>query len=289
MPADLQPAVLGWWTEHGRELAWRATRDPWAILVSELMLQQTQVGRVEPKYTAFLAVFPTPAACASAPAGDVVRMWQGLGYNRRALNLHRTARMCVARHGGRLPATLDQLLALPGVGPYTARAVLAFAFERDVGVVDTNVSRVLSRVRGEALAGAAEAQRVADAHVPAGAGWSWNQALFDLGATVCTKRAPACDRCPVATACCWARAGRPAPDPAVGAAGEARPQGPLAGSDREGRGRLVDALRSAPVAADRVPEAAGWPGDPARAARVVEALVGEGLVVRSADGSLRLP
>ncbi|HEX2849684.1 MAG TPA: A/G-specific adenine glycosylase [Acidimicrobiales bacterium] len=300
MPAPLRPplapartpfqrALLSWWDANRRDLPWRATRDPWAVLVSELMLQQTQVARVVPKFQAFLAMFPTPGDCAGAPVGDVVRMWQGLGYNRRAVNLHRAAQACVAHHGGQLPATLQELLDLPGVGPYTARAVLAFAHERDVGVVDTNVARVLSRIRDARLASPGEAQAVADAHVPAGAGWSWNQALFDLGATVCVKRSPACGRCPVEAGCGWARRGRPSPDPADGSAGASRPQPPLAGSDREGRGRLVDALRRGPVAAGDEARAAGWPADPARASRIAGGLVADGLAVRAGDGSLRLP
>src|SRR5207253_7595774 len=140
--AHVSQAVLTWWEEHRRDLPWRRTRDPWAVLVSELMLQQTQVPRVLPKYEAFMARFPTPAACAGAPAGDVVRAWAGLGYNRRALNLHRTAVAVVERHSGKLPPSLHELLALPGIGPYTARAVLAFAFEDDVAVLDVNARRV---------------------------------------------------------------------------------------------------------------------------------------------------
>src|SRR5690606_13188890 len=151
-----------------------------AVLVSELMLQQTQVSRVAPRYCAFLAQFPTPSACAAAPVGDVVRAWAGLGYNRRAVNLHRAAVVVAEEHGGRLPTTLDGLLALPVVGPYTARAVLAFAHEDDVGVVDTNAARVLARAVAGRPLGAAEVQEVADAAVPPGRGWAWNSALLDL-------------------------------------------------------------------------------------------------------------
>ncbi|MGH9265957.1 MAG: A/G-specific adenine glycosylase, partial [Acidimicrobiales bacterium] len=154
----LQDSLSAWAEEARRDLPWRRTRDPWAVLVSELMLQQTQVRRVVPRYEAFLDRFPTPAATATAPVADVVRAWAGLGYNRRAVNLHRAAAEVVRGHGGALPATLEKLVALPGVGPYTARAVLAFAFEVDVGVVEVNSARVLARAfAGRALA-AGEAQ-----------------------------------------------------------------------------------------------------------------------------------
>src|SRR5712691_11956102 len=155
--------LLAWSRDNRRDLPWRRTRDPWAVLVSELMLQQTQVARVVPRYEAFLARFPTPAACAGAPAGDVIRLWAGLGYNRRALHLHGAAAAAVARHGGRLPGTLSALLRLTGVGAYTARAVLAFAFERDVAVLDANALRALSRALGRPVD-----QAAADALVPRG-------------------------------------------------------------------------------------------------------------------------
>src|SRR5690606_8002088 len=135
---------LDWWAARARDLPWRATRDPWAVLVCEVMAQQTQAARVAQRWGPFLAQFPTAAACASAPVAEVIRAWHGMGYNRRAVNLHRCATVVVARHGGRLPADLGALLALPGIGPYTARAVLAFAYERDVGVLDTNTARVLA-------------------------------------------------------------------------------------------------------------------------------------------------
>ena len=267
-------SLSAWAGGARRDLPWRRTRDPWAVLVSELMLQQTQVPRVVPRYHAFLDRFPTPAATAAAPRADVVRAWAGLGYNRRAVNLHRAATEVVDRHGGRLPATLPELVALPGVGPYTARAVLAFAFEADVGVVEVNSARVLARaVAGRPLA-AAEAQRLADALVPAGQGWRWNQAMLDLGATVCTKSAPHCASCPVRRSCAWAGSG---PDPAVGSAGCGGRQSPFAGSDRQGRGRLVDALRRGPVPLDDVPRVAGWPDQLERAERVAAGLVADGL------------
>ena len=151
-PASLQAALLAWAATAIRDLPWRHTRDPWAVLVSELMLQQTQVARVVPRYESFLARFPTPAACAAGPPAETIRLWAGLGYNRRALHLHAAAGAVAERHGGRLPDVLDDLLRLPGVGGYTARAVLAFAFERDVAVLDANALRVLSRALGRPVA-----------------------------------------------------------------------------------------------------------------------------------------
>ena len=269
--------LLAWSRGARRDLPWRRTRDPWAVLVSELMLQQTQVGRVVPKYEAFLDRFPTPASCAAAPLADVVRLWAGLGYNRRAVNLHRAATAVVERHGGALPDDLGALLALPGVGQYTARAILAFAFERDVGVLDVNAARVLARAWGDA------SQATADGAVPPGEGWAWNQAMLDLGATVCTRR-PLCAECPLAGECRWRRAGCPEPDPA----GPAARQSTFLGSDRQGRGRLVDALRRGPVRLDEVAEAAGWPADRERADRIVAALVKDGLVELNA-GWFQLP
>jgi A/G-specific adenine glycosylase len=285
---DVHERLLTWGAANRRDLPWRRTRDPWAILVSELMLQQTQAPRVVPKYTAFLRAFPTPAACAAAPAGDVIAAWTGLGYNRRAVSLHRCANAIVGRHGGDVPDDLDALVALPGIGPYTARAVLVFAFERDIGLVDTNAGRFLARAAAGRALGRREAQDLADALVPAGQGWTWGQAVFDLGALVCVKRSPRCGECPIVPACAWAGAGWPAPDPVADSAGISRPQAPLAGSDREGRGRLVRALIAGPVAAGELADACGWPDDPERAARVGEALVAEGLAERM-GGLLALP
>ena len=250
------------------------------MLVSELMLQQTQVARVAPRYRAFLERFPTPAACAAEPVGSVVRAWAGLGYNRRAVNLHRLAAAVVEHHGGRLPRQLDALLALPGVGPYTARAVLAFAFEADLGVVDVNAARVLARTAGHRL-GPREVQERADGLVPPGTGWAWNQAVLDLGATMCTKRAPRCPACPVAAWCGWRETG--GADPSLGSAGTGGRQSAFAGSDRQGRGRLVDALRRGPLAWADVPDAAGWPEDAPRAHRAAASLVAEGLARDDGD------
>jgi A/G-specific adenine glycosylase len=283
-------AVLAWGDACLRHLPWRATRDPWAVLVSEVMAQQTGVDRVIPYWHAFLARFPTPSACAAAAAGEVVRLWSGLGYNRRAVNLHRCAQAVNERHGGTLPDRLDDLLALPGVGPYTARAVLAFAYERPVGVVDTNVGRVLARWEGRPLR-PAEAQALADALVGAAGeqrSWTWNQAVMELGGTVCRRRRPDCSACPVRRWCGWAVAGLAPPDPADGSAGVSTGQPRFEGSDRQGRGRLVEALCRGPVPTADAAAVMGWSDDPARADRVVVGMLTDGLV--ATDGAtLRLP
>jgi A/G-specific adenine glycosylase len=284
--AALQSALLGWYRERARPLAWRSTRDPWRILVSEIMLQQTQAARVEPLWTAFCDRFPTAEACAAAPLGDVLVAWRGLGYNRRAVALHRTARVLVAEHGGAVPDDLEALLGLPGVGAYTARAVLVFAFGAAAAPVDTNIARVLHRaVAGERL-GAAALQRLADAAVPAGAAHDWASGLMDLGATVCTARAPRCDTCPLAPDCAWrGRAG--VPDPAASAARRAQRSEPFVGSDRYHRGRLVDALRRSDLPAEALPGAAGL-DDAARVVTIVDSLLADGLAEWE-DGALRLP
>jgi A/G-specific adenine glycosylase len=291
---ELGRAIDHWGSAGGQgsrrpDLPWRATRDPWAVLVSEVMTQQTQVSRVVPAYRRFLTAFPTPAACASASVGDVLRAWQGLGYNRRATNLHRAARRMVRHHDARVPADLSGLLALPGVGPYTARAVLAFAFEADVGVVDTNAGRVLSRAVAGRPVRLRQAQDLVDAMVPAGHGWQFGQALLDLGALVCLSSSPRCTGCPLRRRCRWARIQRKPPDPARGSAGVSVAAGRFLGSDREGRGRLVNALRQGPVPSGRLAASAGWPGDPVRARRIADALVAEGMAGRGPGGTLHLP
>lgn len=286
--ADLGHELLAWWSDHGRDLPWRRTRDPWAVLVSETMLQQTQVPRVIERWIRFLDRFPDPTSAAAAPVAALVEEWQGLGYNRRAVYLHRAAVRCVEDHGGALPDSLDDLLALPGIGPYTARAVLVFAHGADLGLVDTNAGRFVARALAGRAVRPAEAQRIADDAVPRAMGWDWGQAVFDLGALVCTKRAPGCEACPIAEHCAWQRAGGAAPDPAAGSAGVSRPQTRFDGSDRQGRGRLVDALRGGPVPAAELAHAMGWPADPERAARVAATVVRDGLA-RVDDGVFRLP
>ncbi len=326
--AGFRLAVLDWGERHRRDLPWRATRDPWRVLVSEVMLQQTQAARVVEPYRRFVERFPTPEACASAGSAAVVRAWSGLGYNRRAVNLHRASAAIVDRHGGRVPDDLTALRELPGVGEYTARAVLVFAHESDVGVVDTNVARLLARAVVGAPLGRAEAQELADRLVPMGRGWAFNQALFDLGARHCTARRPDCRECPLRRRCRWATAGSAAgstgapatgstddpvtapptgstddpvtapatgsrgsprvDDPALRTAGTSRPQARFEGSERQGRGRMVEALRSGPVAARDLPLVAGWKGEPGRSRLAAEALVSEGLARWLADGRLAL-
>ena len=281
--AELQDALLVWAEPRLRDLPWRRTRDPWRVLVAEVMLQQTGVGRVLARYGQFCERFPTPEACAAAPAGAVIEEWRGLGYNRRAVHLHAAARRITA-DGGIFPANLDGLLALPGVGPYTARAVLALAFEEDAGVVDTNVGRLLARLGGRRLT-PREAQAAADRLVPPGRAWLWNQALFDLGATVCTRRAPACGDCPLRERCGWHGEG---PDPADRSAGVSVSQPTFEGSDRQGRGRLVEALRAGPQPASAAAHLMGLEADPPRARRIVASLRRDGLVIEH-GGTLRLP
>jgi A/G-specific adenine glycosylase len=250
------------------------------------MLQQTQVTRVVPHYERFLAAFPTPAACARAGTAAVVREWSRLGYNRRALALHRAAVAVVEEHGGVLPDDEPALRRLPGVGPYTARAIRSFAFGEDVAAVDTNALRVLSRcVTGTPLSSSVAA-RLGDRLVPAGEAWEFNQSVFDLGATVCTSTRPRCDGCPLRRQCRWRRAGHPEPDPWRARPG-ARTQGSFAGSDRQGRGRLLSALREGAVRRDGIAEACGWPDDPTRAHDAAAALVAEGFARWSRE-TLRL-
>jgi A/G-specific adenine glycosylase len=223
--------LLAWYAAEGRDLPWRHTRDPYALLVAEVMLQQTQVERIVPRWQAWLERWPTVEALAGAPAAEVVVAWRGLGYNRRAVNLHRAAR-AIAAAGW--PATADGLRALPGIGPYTAAALAAQAFGADVVPVDVNVRRVLERSLG--------AVEIAP---PPGRASELTQALFDLGATVCLARVPRCGGCPLADAC-----------PSRGRRYEpARRQTAFEGSRRQARGRLLDAVRAGPVPLATVDEA----------------------------------
>lgn len=242
------------------------------------MLQQTQVARVIERWPRFLERFPSPTACADLPVGDVIDEWAGLGYNRRAVNLHRAAVAVRDEHAGVVPSRLKELLALPGIGPYTARAVRAFAYELDDGVVDTNIGRVLARIGGRALKPAA-AQRLADDLVPVGHGWEWNQSIMELGALLC-RPTPLCESCPVRENCAWQGIGA---DPATGSAAVSKGQNRFEGSDRQGRGRLVDALRDGARTTNELPKIMGWPTDRERAERVAATLIGDGLAVRVDD------
>ncbi|MGA1703793.1 MAG: A/G-specific adenine glycosylase [Ilumatobacteraceae bacterium] len=269
--------LLAWGGPRLRDLPWRRTRDPWGVLVSEVMAQQTQVARIIPRWEAFMERFPTPESLAEAPLADLLRLWQGLGYPRRARALHDAARRI--RDSGRFPSTVEQLMDLPGVGPYTARAVAAFAFDLDVGVLDTNVGRLLARLAGERLRPAA-AQSMADDLVPKGDAWIWNQVVMDFGATVCTARSPRCDHCPVSGRCAWAGSTERA-DPAQGSAGVSGKQARFEGSDRQARGRLLAALVDGPILAVAV--AVVMDRDSAVADRLLADLVAEGLCRRVDD------
>jgi A/G-specific adenine glycosylase len=199
-------ALLAWYARHGRDLPWRRTRVPYRVLVSEIMLQQTQVERVIPKYRQFLRVFPSLRALAAADVEDVRRLWYPLGYNIRPVRLHAIARETMARYGGRLPADGEALRALPGIGRYTAGALLSFAYGRDAAILDTNVRRVLGRVffgrrRLARTRGDRSFWDLAESLVPAGRAYDFNQALMDFGATWCTPRRPRCSRCPMRGFC----------------------------------------------------------------------------------------
>ena len=283
----LASAVSDWYAAAARDLPWRRPGvDPWAVLVSEVMLQQTQVARVLPAYAAWLERWPTPQALAADPPGEAVRMWGRLGYPRRALRLHACAVAVAERFGGRLPDTVPELLTLPGVGDYTARAVVAFAHRRRVPVVDTNVRRVVARaVQGRADAPVTRADlALVEGLLPQDdeAAATASVAFMELGALVCTARAPRCPSCPVLGACAWAAAGRPDLESPV-----RRPQG-FAGSDRQVRGRLLAVLRdaSAPVEADLLAQV--W-DEPVQRARALDGLVADGLVDPLPDGRYALP
>ena len=246
-PVVIHEKLLDWYRANRRDLPWRRTRDPYRILVSEVMLQQTQVDRVIPKYHAFLEQFPTLQALAAAPVAEVIRAWSRLGYNRRAVNLQRAAQAVVERHDGVMPRERVTLEDLPGIGRYTAGAVACFAYEQEVGFLDTNIRRVLHRVflgpeLPEPRATARELERLADELVPVGAGYDWNQALMELGALVCTARKPLCLVCPLQSEC------RAFPEIQTVLASlpkgtRLKAEAPFAGSTRYYRGRLIAALR----------------------------------------------
>ena len=250
LPSDARDAVLAWYDDHGRALAFRSTRDPYAILVSEVMAQQTQVGRVVEAWSRFITQFPTVDALAAATPAAVLRAWQGMGYDRRALNLRRAAQAIRDEHGGRVPDDVETLERLPGVGPYSARAVAAIAYGRPLGAVDTNIRRVLRR----ALTGSddkaparAWIQAAADASVDRARPAAWTHALMDIGATICRPTNPACATCPIASWCRLAsvatsagRVTRPACRSRT-----RRPQPAFTATTRWLRGRILDRLRAA--------------------------------------------
>jgi A/G-specific adenine glycosylase len=242
---QIREGLLRWFRDVQRDLPWRRTRDPYAILVSEVMLQQTQVDRVLPYYARFLERFPTVQALAEAPVADVIKLWAGLGYNRRAVNLQRAAQVVVSEYGGQFPADPDELRKLPGLGAYTAGAVAAFAFERDVVFLDTNMRRVVTRlVFGVESVPEREVLAAAQELLPPGHGWEWNQALIEFGALQCTARKPACIVCPLSDQC----AAFPYIQGALAAPkARQRPAERFETSSRYYRGRIVERLRELPV------------------------------------------
>ncbi|MCU1583599.1 MAG: adenine glycosylase [Microbacteriaceae bacterium] len=282
--------VNDWFAANARDLPWRRPGfSAWGTLVSEVMLQQTPVARVVPRLEEWLTRWPSPTALAAAPAGDAVRAWDRLGYPRRALFLHAAAVDITERHGGVVPQNIDELLALPGVGHYTARAVAAFAYGHRHPVVDTNVRRVIARaVAGQAEAGPPSNARdltAMEAILPEDpvAARVTNAAMMELGAVVCTARAPGCGACPLAAACAWRLAGYPAYD------GIRRPtQKRFDGSDRQVRGIILGTLRAAdaPVPASTID--AVWP-EAARRERALAGLIADGLVVGTGAGAYCLP
>jgi A/G-specific adenine glycosylase len=285
----LVAAVSRWYDEHARDLPWRRPgTSAWAVLVSEVMLQQTPVGRVIPAWTAWLERWPGPGELAAASPGDVVRMWGKLGYPRRALRLHECAAVLVRDHNGAVPDDVAALLALPGVGVYTARAVATFAFGQRHPVVDINVRRVIARVvHARAEPGPPSTRRdLADVdallpETPAVAARA-SIALMELGAVVCTVTRPRCPRCPVAAWCGWRQTGYPAYD------GPRTRRQTFTGTDRQVRGRLLDVLRAdpSPVGRDRLDVA--WT-EPVQRERALASLVRDGLIVTLDDGRFALP
>jgi len=245
--ARIRDGLLSWFREHARDLPWRQTRDPYAILVSEVMLQQTQVDRVLPYYTRFLERFPTVEDLAKAATSDVIRIWSGLGYNRRAVNLQRAARAIVDEHGGVFPDDPGDLKKLPGIGAYTAGAIAAFAHERDVAFLDTNMRRVVSRVIfASESTRESDAIEAANALVPAGHGWTWNQALIEFGALQCTARRPACIICPLRDDCAAYPTMQVALQRKSTSTRQAKTE-PFESTSRFYRGRIVEALRALPA------------------------------------------
>ena len=286
--SGLHTPLLAWYDEHARDLPWRrTTATPWGVLVSELMLQQTPVARVLPVYDAWLARWPSPAALAAAPLGDAIRAWGRLGYPRRAVRLHAASVAITERHDGEVPDTYDALRALPGVGDYTASAVLAFAFGRRQPVLDTNVRRVLARVV-TGVEFAPNAVTVAEKAVAVGllpdddpTAATWSVALMELGALVCTATSPGCDRCPVVDTCAWRAAGHPAYD------GPPRRGQAWTGTDRQCRGRLMALARDAEGTVSTHGMERAWP-DEAQRVRCLGSLVDDGLLV-AVTGGYALP
>ena len=312
--------LFDWWSRYARDLPWRFGRTtPWGVLVSEVMSQQTQMSRVVPYWTAWMKVWPDAASLAAAPKAEVITAWGRLGYPRRALRLQECARQVASQYADRLPRDYDQLVALPGIGDYTASAVMSFAYGERIAVIDTNIRRVLSRVflGRESKGGAAsreerqlarqvlpedEDSEVSDHHVNGdgslgtadpqirSAAWReppsarWNQAVMELGATVCVARKPACDICPLAGHCRFLKAGLPG----LGA-GRTRPRQRFAGTDRQIRGSILQALRQASGAPVSRKDLKSLCDDEIRLDRCIASLDEDGLLEIGQDGLLSLP
>lgn len=276
--SEILKSLLAWYAVNQRDLPWRRSRDPYAILVAEVMLQQTQVDRVIPRWHAWLKRFPHLADLARATKADAIRAWQGLGYNLRAVRLHDIACQVVAEHDGVLPRTVDGLLTLKGIGRYTAGAVACFAYAQPVAMVDTNVRRVLSRVFHVEPG---DVDALADRLVPIDSAYAWHQALMDLGATLCRARRPLCLVCPLVAACAGPEPPNTSASKAVGA---------FRGSRRFYRGRLVDALRRRPegMSLAALVEEVGGDADRAKTFDLVNQLVSDGLLALDSSISVRL-
>ncbi|TNL96054.1 A/G-specific adenine glycosylase [Corynebacterium tapiri] len=290
--ASFASPLLTWFDAAERPLAWRNEHtSAWGILLSEVMSQQTPVARVEPIWQEWMQRWPDPAAFAQESPSEILRAWGTLGYPRRALRLHECAKAIVDRHAGEVPSAVDELLALPGIGEYTARAVACFAFHRNVPVVDTNVRRVLYRaVHGKFLQGTAKRSDLVEveALLPEdGSGPRFSAALMELGALVCVARTPRCEACPIRAHCAWQQAGCPAPSDEEASAAKKRVQ-KFAGTDRQVRGKIMAVLRASdsPVEKSVIDEV--WP-DAAQRSRALFSLVEDGLADQLADGRFSLP
>jgi A/G-specific adenine glycosylase len=285
----LERPLARWFARHARDLPWRAAdRTPWQVMVSEYMLQQTPVDRVLPAWQAWIDLWPTPADCAAAPADRPVRMWGRLGYPRRARRLHEAAQRITADFGGQVPADRESLLSLPGVGDYTAAAIQSFAFGIRSVVLDTNIRRVIARaVTGTALPlpHVTTAERLlADDLTPASpkASATWNAAIMELGALVCTARAPKCGQCPLADQCRWLADDRPEHT------GTVRRQARFEGSDRQARGAIMAVLRESPSSVPASAIEAAW-SDALQRDRALASLVADGLVEQRPRSRYGLP
>jgi A/G-specific adenine glycosylase len=281
--------ALDWYAANARDLPWRRPdATPWGVLVSEIMLQQTPVSRVLPIWDEWMTRWPTPSALAAEPSGEAVRAWGRLGYPRRALRLHESARAIVDRHAGQVPRSYDELRALPGIGSYTAAAVASFAYRQRHVVLDTNVRRVLTRlIAGKeypAKAQTAAEVRLAESLLPLDppVAARWSVAMMELGALVCTARTPRCVDCPLAADCAWRLAGHPAHD------GPPRRGQTYAGTDRQCRGRLLAVLRNAPEPVDKAAFDVVW-SDAVQRERALDGLIADGLVAPLPDGRYALP